>query len=306
MAVPLIKSTRADAIPLLPLMIPSSELYDRFGDEGAPPGFAAVDVAGVSCGSACDQLLAPLESLARAGQGLEARTAGDFMQEGRCHAITCFRFLGPSTGQEPIRLGLFAGVHGDEPAGCIALVHFLRRIVAEPVRAAGYELLVYPLVNPTGYEDGTRCNRSGRDLNREFWRSSAEPEVRILERELRGSAFAGVITLHADDTCEGHYGYSHGRALDDALLRPALLAAEAVLPRDRRTVIDGFTAREGVINDCFHGILSAPPEQDPRPFNLIFETPARVEVGLQVRANVAALDAIVSAYRGLIAYAQDI
>ena len=79
-----------------------------------------------------------------------------------------------------------------------------------------------------------------------------------------------------------------------------------MLPRDRRAIIDGFTAREGVISDCFHGILSAPPDQQPRPFNLIFETPARAPFDLQVAANVAALDAIVSAYRGLIAYAQNI
>ena len=61
-----------------------------------------------------------------------------------------------------------------------------------------------------------------------------------------------------------------------------------------------------MISDCYQGILSAPIDQDPRPFNLIFETPAHAPLNLQVAANVAALDAIVSAYRGLIAYAQDI
>lgn len=251
-------------------------------------------------------LLAPLHATAAGGAALECAVAGTFAHGGRAYAIERFRFVGPDKGQAPIRLGLFAGIHGDEPAGCAALVQFLAAIVAEPERAAGYELVVFPVVNPTGYEDATRANRAGKDLNREFWHGSAEPEVRIIEQELRTRAFAGVITLHADDTCEGHYGYSHGRALDDALLRPALLAAERVLPRDRREVIDGFTAREGVISDCFRGILSAPPDQEPRPFNLIFETPAHAPLDLQVGANVAALDAIVSAYRGLIAYAQDI
>lgn len=225
---------------------------------------------------------------------------------GRRWSIPRFRFAGPGSGQEPIRLGFFAGIHGDEPAGCAALVQFLMGLVAEPARALGYELFVYPVVNPTGYEDGTRMNRSGKDLNREFWRNSLEPEVRIVEHELRTYAFAGVITLHADDTSEGHYGYSHGRSKEDALLRPALIAAERVLPRDRRAVIDGFAAREGVISDCFHGILSAPPEQDPRPFDLIFETPAHAPFELQVAAHVAALDAIIATYRGMIAYAQGI
>jgi len=61
-----------------------------------------------------------------------------------------------------------------------------------------------------------------------------------------------------------------------------------------------------VIRDCFEGILSAPPEQSPRPFNLIFETPAHMELELQVTANVAALNAILATYRGMIAYAQGI
>jgi hypothetical protein len=251
-------------------------------------------------------LLAPLRALATARRALRAESAGAFAVDGVRHEIARFRFVGPSAGGELIRLGLFAGIHGDEPAGCLALVEFLRALAAQPQRATGYELLVYPVVNPTGLEAGTRSNRGGKDLNREFWRASTQPEIPLLEHELRSHAFAGVIALHADDTCEGHYGYSHGCELDDALLRPALLAAERVLPRDRRAVIDGFHAREGVIRDCFQGILSPPPEQTPRPFNLIFETPAHAPLALQVGANVAALDAIISTYRGMIAYAQNI
>jgi murein peptide amidase A len=251
-------------------------------------------------------LLDSFDTFTPAGTELDRSLVGEFESGGTVYAIPRFRFAGPAARHDPIRLGLFAGVHGDEPAGGASLADFLQALVAEPARAEGYELFVYPVVNPTGCEDGTRHNRAGKDLNREFWRGSAEPEVRLLERELREMRFDGLITLHADDTCDGHYGYSHGRELDDALLRPALVAAERVLPRDRRTTIDGFTAREGVICDCFSGILSAPPDQEPRPFNVIFETPARAPFGLQVAANVAALDAIVATYRGFLSYAQNI
>lgn len=251
-------------------------------------------------------LLSPLHGLAQAGRGWETANLGMLTDRGCTCEIPRYRFVGPSTGSERVRLGLFAGVHGDEPAGCAALVAFARSLAAEPARAAGYDLFFYPVVNPTGYEDGTRCNRAGKDLNREFWRASAEPEVRLFEQELRARRFHGLMTLHADDTCEGLYGYSHGRTLDETLLHHALRAAERVLPRDRRAVIDGFTAREGVICDCFHGILSAPADQEPRPFDVIFETPAHAPFALQVTAAVAALDTIVAEYRGFIAYAQDL
>ena len=259
-----------------------------------------VESAKLSPAHDLDALLSPLRALKT-----DALTElGGFSAEGRRHGLSRFRFLGPNAGHEPVRLGLFAGVHGDEPAGCTALVEFATAIAADPKRATGYELFIYPIVNPTGYERGTRENHTGFDLNREFWRGSNQEEVRLIESELRTHAFDGIITLHADDTCEGLYGYSHGRVRDELLLRPALVAAERVLPRDQRAVIDGFAAREGMIGECFQGVLSPPPDQEPQPFNLIFETPARAPFDHQVLANVAALDAIVAHYRGFIAYAQ--
>lgn len=248
----------------------------------------------------------PLHELARQCQGWETAVAGGFCCGGRAYETPRFRFVGPSAGSEPVRLGFFAGVHGDEPAGCAALAQFAAALVADPARAAGYEFWLDPVVNPTGYEYGARCNRSGKDLNREFWIGSAEPEVCIFERELRTRRFHGVLTLHADDTCEGLYGYSHGRTLDQALLQPALRAAERLLPLDSRAVIDGFVARDGTISDCFRGVLSAPADQNPRPFDVILETPAHAPFALQVAAAVAALDTIIAGYRGFIAYAQDL
>lgn len=88
------------------------------------------------------------------------------------HAIHRFRFIGLYRGHDPIRRGLFAGIPGDEPAGGAALVQFFAARLPKPLRAAGIELFVHPVVNPTGYADGTRANRSGRDLNREFGRGS--------------------------------------------------------------------------------------------------------------------------------------
>jgi hypothetical protein len=251
-------------------------------------------------------LLGPLLELAAQSHNLIGFMAGIFRHGRRRYGLPRFLFVGPNTGQESIRLGLFAGVHGDEPAGCAALVHLLTTLVQQPEQATGYDLMVYPVCNPSGYESGTRANGRGRDLNREFWQSSTEPEVRLLEAELRAHRFDGIITLHADDTSEGLYGYAHGRTLNEALLRPALAASESVLLRNCRRVIDGFAASDGVICTCFPGVLSAPPEQFPNPFDLIFETPALAPLDLQVRAAVSALQTILDEYRGFIAQSQNI
>lgn len=250
------------------------------------------------------------ERLARlAGQGsawVRAGVAGEFAVDGASYDLPHLVFSGAHAGASPIRLGIFAGLHGDEPAGVEAVLLFLSELLREPSRAFGYELHLYPATNPTGLEDGTRFSRRGRDLNREFWKGSDEPEVRILERELAAHRFYGIISLHADDTCTGLYGYAHDRLLNEALLRPALLASEQILPRDQRPLIDGFSAVDGVISDCFGGVLSAPPDQRPQPFDVIFETPALEPVEVQAKAAAVVLQTILDEYRGFIAQGQDL
>jgi murein peptide amidase A len=61
-----------------------------------------------------------------------------------------------------------------------------------------------------------------------------------------------------------------------------------------------------VLRDCFPGVLAAPPEQAPQPFDLIFETPAHAPIDRQVEASVVALHSILGEYRRFIAYAQDL
>jgi hypothetical protein len=120
---------------------------------------------------------------------------------------------GNETGEPVVRLAIFAGIHGDEPAGVHALVDLLKELEANPWLGRAYRIHIYPLCNPTGYEDGTRFSRSGKDLNREFWRGSLEPEVGIIERELLLNKFHGIISLHSDDTSDGVYGFVRGHTM---------------------------------------------------------------------------------------------
>lgn len=231
---------------------------------------------------------------------------GEFEHEGVAYALPRIVFAGPPASHEPIRLAVFGGLHGDEPASVLAPVAFLERLVTDPARATGYELSVYPLANPVGYARGIRDNGAGLDLNRQFWRRSGLPEIVALERELRSRPFDGIITLHADDTAEGIYGYTRGQVLNEALLEPALRSASYILPRDNRAKIDGWLARDAKIESCFQGVLSAPPGLRPRPFDLIFETPALAPLARQIDAAVTALDTVLDEYRQFIAYAANL
>ena len=252
------------------------------------------------------ELLAPLEQIAANSPNLVANHDAKFEMNGEKYELPRFLFVGPRGGDTPIRVGIFAGIHGDEPEGVHAIVRFIKLLEARPELAAGYYLSLYPVCNPTGFEDGTRHSRSGKDLNREFWRNSTEPEVRLLQAELQSRSFQGLISLHTDDTSDGFYGFAHGATLTKNLIAPALAAAEKFLPRDERPVIDGFAARNGIIRQSYEGILNAPPKVRPRPFEIILETPSAPPEYLKELAFVAALQTILLEYNKFIAYAPNL
>jgi hypothetical protein len=251
-------------------------------------------------------LLAPLDQIATTSANLVVNREARFDCAGDSYQIPRYLFVGPKGGDTPIRLGIFAGVHGDEPEGCHALVQFIKLLDARPELATGYYLSFYPVCNPTGFEDGTRLSRNRKDLNREFWRNSQEPEVKLLQAELNAHSFQGIISLHTDDTSDGFYGFVRGATLTKHLIEPALRAAEKFLPRERRSVIDGFTARNGVIRDCYDGVLSAPPKSRPQPFEIILETPRTPPEYLKVCALLLALQTILVEYQKFIAYAPNL
>ncbi|OGJ57343.1 hypothetical protein A3H22_00490 [Candidatus Peribacteria bacterium RIFCSPLOWO2_12_FULL_55_15] len=108
------------------------------------------------------------------------------------------------------------GVHGDEPAGVYALLDFLNSGVREYGDRCNF--VVFPCVNPSGFEADTRCAMNGVDLNRSFGVGSAQPEVAALEEWLRNDVrrFRLHIDLHEDNPEapreEGEEGEENPRA----------------------------------------------------------------------------------------------
>jgi hypothetical protein len=253
-------------------------------------------------GRRCIQrFLAPLMAL----QNVQSDFLGSFDVGGEKYSLPRLTFSGPNSS-DPIRIALFGSIHGDELAGALALAQLLLEVAQEPGLAENFQLQVYPICNPTGFEDNTRHSRRGHDLNREFWKTSSQAEVQILEHELRSRHFSGIIQLHADDTSDGVYGYVRGHTLTENLLRPALAEASKILPRNVNATIDGFAARDGIIYDHYEGILAAPANMDPVPFEIILEAPQLAQMELQVRALVMATLRILQEYRQLVSFAANL
>jgi hypothetical protein len=262
------------------------------------------DILGVT--QSIKEILLPLFIQVGASDTLRADSLGFWRAGDERFWLPRFVFQRTAKVKSRIKVGVFAGIHGDEPAGILGLIDFVRELDADPQLGKEFQLWLYPLCNPSGFMDNQRHSRSGLDLNRHFWCDSREPEIQLLEGELRRQAFNGIISLHSDDTSDGMYGFVRGHTLTKHLMEPALAAAEAALPRNKRALIDGFHAVEGIIHSGYGGILSAPPGSSPEPFEMVIETPQHAPVDLQRQAFVLALRSILTEYREFISYAADI
>jgi len=262
--------------------------------------------SGVKSMRSIKELLLPLFVQVGTSDFLRADSLGFWRQGEDRFWLPRFVFQRTQLMKPRIKIAIFAGLHGDEPAAILGLIDFVRQLDENPMLGRDYQLWIYPMCNPSGYVDGTRHARSGLDLNREFWKISGEPEVKLLEEEIRRQKFDGIISLHSDDTSNGVYGFVRGATLTRHLLQPALAAAEAALPTNRESHIDGFHAVDGIIHTAYDGILSAPPDMHPAPFEIILETPQLAPEELQRKAFVLALECILSEYRRMISFAANI
>lgn len=136
-----------------------------------------------------------------------------------------------------------AGIHGDEPAGPLAV----RRLLQENRWPAHADLWLCPCLNRRGFAAGTRENPEGVDLNRDY-REPKSAEVRAhvawLERQPR---FDFALLLHEDWEAHGFYVYARSEGRSGSLASVIVDAVKEICPVDSSQQIDGWPAKGGVI-----------------------------------------------------------
>lgn len=175
------------------------------------------------------------------GCGLESGQYGEVSWEGVAYPL--LRLSSPSALEQERILVITSGFHGNEIAGPLSLHEHLEKIAAYAARK-DVGLVIFPCVNPTGYEFGTRYNMAGQAGNNDFlryrkdgalvddlksgtehqgWYWASDPslcitlpeETAILHSEMRRLPFErvlGLVDLHQDYflTEPGTYTYVFG------------------------------------------------------------------------------------------------
>ncbi len=206
----------------------------------------------------------------------------------------------PSLGERPVYLS--SGIHGDEPAGPLALLELL-----ESGALAGLpSCLLCPLLNPTGILAATRETARGVDLNRDYLQRST-PEVRAHVAWLERHPWPEMlISLHEDWESAGFYFYEINLGREEPVRVERIFEAVAPwLERERAERIDDHEVREpGWI---FHRAEADLPDSWPEaiflaksgcPLSFTFETPSSVALERRVAAHVAAARTVLGGWIG--------
>jgi protein MpaA len=189
------------------------------------------------------------------------------------------------------RVALSAGVHGDEPAGAYALLELAERGELD----ARFSYRMWPCMNPSGFDAGTRESAETVDINRSFGRGGASPEARAILTANRDWKFALSIDLHEDADANGFYCYDYASggagAAAIAAVREAGYAVEeqALLcpdPQAEREAIGGLSYTLSMIR---HAAARA----------LTFETPSRLDARARVEIHRIAVKAALAALANL-------
>ncbi len=204
-----------------------------------------------------------------------------------------------STGdrQPRIRLYLSTGIHGDEPAGPLAVL----RLLDENRWPANFDLWVCPCLNPPGFTLNRRESAAGIDLNRQYRNPTAAETLAHIAWLERQPQFDLCLLLHEDWESHGFYLYEQNPDRQPSLAESMVGQVAGVCPVDRSDVIEGRPAKNGIIRPNLDPYLR--PDW-PEAFYVIthktrlsytLEAPSDYPLPVRVDALVAAVSAALTA-----------
>ncbi|MDP3849326.1 MAG: M14 family metallocarboxypeptidase [Luteolibacter sp.] len=193
------------------------------------------------------------------------------------------------------RIYLSAGIHGDEPAGPLALLELMRGDFFSP----GIDWVICPALNPAGLASGLRENAEGVDLNRDYRLKKSRETAAHADWLAAGALPALFLSLHEDWESRGFYLYEINLGADEPRRSREIIAATGRwFPPEPGPDIDGHAPRE--TGWIFHPAEADVPEGWPEaiylaklgcPLSFTFETPSHAVLAARVAAHCAAVRA---------------
>jgi predicted deacylase len=157
---------------------------------------------------------------------------------------------GELTRSDAPRVYISAGIHGDEPAGPLAVRHLLQ----DDKWPADFNIWLCPCLNPDGFRFYRRENADGVDLNRQYLRPQAKETAAHIGWLEKQPSFDLCLCLHEDWEALGFYIYELNSDSRPSLAEEMIKRVARVCPTDPSQLIEERPARNGIIR----------PSIDPR------------------------------------------
>lgn len=196
------------------------------------------------------------------------------------------------------RVYISTGVHGDEPAGPLAI----QKLIDEDQWPSNVSLWVVPCLNMQGFDLNQRENPDGIDLNRDY-RHLQTAEVRAHIKWLeKQPSFDLCLCLHEDWEAGGFYLYEQNPEHRFSLAEVMTQRVAGVCPVDASPMIENRPATNGIIRPDLD--INKRP-QWPEAFYLLMnktrqtytlEAPSDFALPVRVEALAAAVHAAVVAF----------
>ncbi len=197
-----------------------------------------------------------------------------------------------------LRVYISSGIHGDEPAGPLAM----RQLLQENQWPENASLSLIPCLNPTGFRLNRRENDEGADLNREYLNTKASETLAHVKWLSRQDSFDLCLCLHEDWESDGFYVYELNPDNRPSLADHIVAQVSEVCPVDLSEMIEGRPAQNGIIRPSVDP-RSRP--QWPEAFYLLthktrlsytLEAPSDFPLPTRIAATVTAVRAALAAF----------
>lgn len=185
-----------------------------------------------------------------------------------------------------------AGIHGNEIAPVHAILRFLQEIDAEKHKS--FRFVIFPTVNPTGFDGQRRKNYCGLDLNSCFQRKELPEECGFMVDEIsriKNLVFYGAF--HEDLYSKGKYYLFNFEKKPEKIYSDLLVVAKSFIPVATGLFNTGEAiARDGKITNNFDRSIESRVYLERQCLSICSETPSVFPLKTRIQCNLLLMKSI--------------
>jgi hypothetical protein len=183
------------------------------------------------------------------------------------------------------------GIHGYEIAGPLSALKFLKQFKKTKIKNT--KIIIFPLINPYGYNHNIRLNHNDLDLNRLFCVKRPKDENKLLIDYIKKQNIVFFHSLHEDVDENRFYIYLY-EMHKEPIYNKILKIAKKIIPIDLDKKIYADKANHGLILNKHDGSFEDYMFLKGTPFSMCTETPGKKPLQKRIKLNIEIMNEVIS------------